>query len=118
MPTKGTVQVQVDERLVAVLPPNRFTWVQVPHGRHVIAVGYPSFPDTRARLVIETSPGKDYLIHYDSKRGTDFIRFDDRREPEPGVTPIGRGGFTRVRQLPSANLMSVVQNYRYVPAAP
>lgn len=118
MPTKANVEIQVDGKVVAHLPNNRFTWVSVPAGTRTIAVGWPSFPDMRARLQIEFAPGESYLLKYDSVFGREVTLFGSKRDPIPGVTHDGRGGYTRIRLQPNDTIPDVVKSHGYVVGAP
>lgn len=118
MPTKRSVELQIDGTVVADLPPARFTRVSVSAGEHTVAVGYPSFPDMRARLVVSFVEGETYLIHYDSLTGRQKSLFGIRPDPVPGVTGDGQGGFTRVRLMPPAEVPRVIAQYPYVAPRP
>ena len=118
MPTKANVEIQIDGQLVAYLPNNRFTWINVPPGRHTVAVGYPSFPDMRAKLEVDFVEGQSYLIRYDSQVGREMSLFGIHPAPIPGVTNDGRGGYTRIRLFPSTDIARIVEQYHYVVAQP
>lgn len=118
MPTKKNVEVQIDGAVVANLPPSRFTRVSVPAGEHTVAVGYPSFPDMRARLVVSFVEGETYVLYYDSLMGREKSFFGIRPDPVPGVTGDGQGGFTRVRLLSPAEVPRVIAQYPYVVPRP
>ena len=118
MPTKANVEVQIGGKVVADLPPSRFTRVSVPAGKHTVAVGYPSFPDMRARLDLSFVEGETYVIYYDSLVGRQKSLFGIRPDPIPGVTADGQGGFTRIRLVAASEAARITTQYPYVAPRP
>lgn len=118
MPTKANVDIQIDGTGVGYLAPGTFTWIVVQPGKRMIGVGYPSFPNMRPELEMEFVPGQKYLVEYDSKFGREFSWFGTREAAQPGVRWDGKGGYTRIRNLPISGLNNVVGEYRYVSNSP
>ncbi len=116
-PTKANIAVKVDDRPMATLPDNRFTWIQVPKGKHVVAAGYRTMYDFFAKLELDLEEGHSYILQYDAgmRRPTLLGKLTDPTPPA-GVTFVGQY-WTRIRVKPESEIPQAIAKLPYVPAA-
>jgi len=67
MPTKANVEFKIDNIKIALLPDDRFTWVQVQPGKYLLWASYGAILDMTARLQVDLEPKKTYLFQYDGQ---------------------------------------------------
>ncbi|MDP2031202.1 MAG: DUF2846 domain-containing protein [Thiobacillus sp.] len=116
MPTKVNLDVKIDDKKVALLPPSRFTWVKVSPGRHLLSVGYPSLLDLSAKSEIVTEAGKVYLFKYLSSSGGGTMPVFGASGAFMGTIPIGPAAWTLLQKEPEENISKVIGSHQYVAA--
>jgi hypothetical protein len=115
MPTKANVRVEIDGKLVALLPDNRFTWLPLGPGRHAIRVGYPSFPDMSKTLEIDALPGQKYLVQYRGDAGAPLMQLFGAGGTPLGTYRTGRMASTNLDLQPNKTIEQVTETLLYVP---
>lgn len=116
MPTKANIKILIDDKIVAWLPDERFTWFQIPAGKHSISAGYPNPFNSNANLNLSFNPGEIYLLQYSGTAKHDFSLFGQHDEIE-GLTRQG-GGWIRLQVLPKNGVSNVLNSLSYVVAKP
>jgi hypothetical protein len=116
MPTKVNLDVKIDDEKMALLPPNRFTWLKISPGKYKVSVGYPSFPDMSAKSEITVEAGKSYLFKYWSTSGGGSVPIFGANGAAIAFIPVGPRAQTLLKSEPAESIPKITEAYKYVKA--
>ena len=114
MPTRANLDVKIDGKKVALLPPNRFTWIKVRPGRHALSVGYPSTPDMSAKFELIAEVDKIYVFKYLSSAGGGIVPLMGPGGALIGTMQMGSRPWTRLVQEAESTLPSLMSSHEFV----
>lgn len=118
MPTKANVKIEIDGKLVGLLPDDRFTWIAVEPGKRAVRIGYPSFPDMSKIVELNVEPGKSYVLQYRGSSGGADMPLFGAGGRVIGTVQVGSRAWTSVDVHPSETVDELTTLLPYVAAMP